>query len=244
MNMSAIHDHRVNAKPILINWDLRLRFLVAFVWVLCVGIMENTYIILLAGVIAIAILLLLKVPVMCLFKRIFIITPFILITFLTLLISDGFPITADAFEFSILILCRVLTSVIVITIVSVDDIKNYLDSFASMGLSSALISTLFLAQRYVHLLNKELSSLRDALSSRLFKAKFGIRSMKIYGQIVGGMTVKAIDRSGHIQHAMMSRGFDGRVRTDKAPAINISDLFKSIAAMGTIIFLVFVERGL
>jgi cobalt/nickel transport system permease protein len=241
--MSAEHTHEAITKTVRIKWDLRMRFLAAFIWVMCVGIMENTDIILLAGVVAVGTLLLLGVTAKRLIKRVFIIAPFILISFLTLMISDGVPITEEAFEFAFLILCRLLVSVIVITMVSVDDIKLYLDCFNSMRFPDSLTSTLFLAQRYVHLINKELISLQNALRSRLFKAKFGMQSMKVYGQITGGMTVKAIDRSEYIKQAMMSRGFDGKVRTGQAPKIDIIDFIKSLAAIVVITVLVVIDRG-
>ena len=229
--MSGKHNHQTTASAIPVKWDLRMRFLAAFVWIICIGIMENPYAILLAGGVATGALLLLGVTVQRLIKRVFITAPFMLISFLTLMISDGFPLTRAALDFSFLILCRVLVSVIVITMVSVDDVKLYLDCFSAMKFPSALTSTLFLTQRYVHLIDKELKNLRNALVSRLFKTKSGMHSMKVYGQITGGMAVKAIDRSRHIQQAMMSRGFDGKVRTGQAPQINRWDLLKGLTAV-------------
>ena len=240
--MSFIHKHDAAVDTVPVKWDLRMRFLAAFVWVICVGIMENAYLILLAGAVATVALLFSGVRVKRLIRRAFIIAPFVLISFLTLLISDGFPVTEEAFGFAFLILCRLVVSVIVITMVSVDEIRNYLDSFSAMKFPDALTSTLFLTQRYVHLIQKELKSMQDALRSRLFKARFEIRSMKVYGQITGGMTIKAIDRSKHIQHAMMSRGFDGKVRTGRAPVIKMADIVKSLAAIVVIIALVVAER--
>jgi len=240
--MPGEHKHETAINAVQIKWDLRMRFLVTFVWVICVGIMADINVIMLTGIIAVVTLLILGIGLKRLIKRVSVIAPFMLIVFLTLLISDGFPITEEALEFSLLILCRLLVSVIIITMVSVDEINCYLDSFSSMKLPDALTSTLFLTQRYVHLIHRELKNLQNALNSRLFKAKFGIRSMKIYGQITGGMTIKGIDRSKHIQQAMMSRGFDGRVRTGKAPKISKADIVKSLAAIAVIVALTVIER--
>jgi cobalt/nickel transport system permease protein len=183
--------------------------------------MTDLVMILLAGVLAAGTVLLSGVALRRLVKRVFLISPFMLVSFITLLISDGFLITENASGLAFLILCRVLVSVI---------------------MPDALTSTLFLTQRYVHLIRKEMKNMQNALASRLFKAKFRVQSLKIYGQTTGGMMVKAIDRSKHIQQAMMSRGFNGNIRTGKAPRITILDCVKSVAAILVIAAMTVADR--
>ena len=220
-------------------WELRCRFVVAVAWILGIGFLQRLSSLGILVLVMALLLPLVGVPLKRVARRLLFVAPFLVISFLTLSISDGFPITQNAFDFAALTVARIFTCLLAVSLISIDDVRKHLAGFRALRLPETLTSTLFLAQRYLHLVALELTATRNSLASRLFGASTGLKTMNVYGQIVGGLTIKAIDRSEQIRKAMESRGFQGRIRTDGADPIRKRDLFQSMAAilfLATILF--------
>lgn len=222
--------HHTDSNHIHINWELRMRFLAALIWVFGISAMSSHIVVAACAAMAVAVMLPMGIGLKRVLKRLLIVAPFLLISYITLLISDGVPITREAFLFASLIALRIVASVLVVTLVTTDNIKHYLSAFKALRMPNAFTSTLFLTQRYVHLIGQQLSSVRNALVSRLFSPKMRFKTIQIYGQITGGVTVRAIDRSQRVQQAMFSRGFNGKMWTEEPAPILKTDVIKTVLA--------------
>lgn len=245
---TLLHEHpnqkqHCHCHPPAIQWELRMRFVTAFAWVIGFSAMNRHLVIICGTALSLAAMVYLGIPLRRICKRIFIVAPFLLISFFTLLISDGIPIGQEALAFASLIALRIIACVFVVTLISVDDIKMYLNSFAAVRLPHALTSTLFLTQRYVHLIGQQLVAIKNALLSRLFHPHIRLKTFKVYGQIAGGMTIKSIDRSDHVQRAMESRGFQGRVWTDRSAPICAHDIFKTLLSLCILTLFILADQG-
>lgn len=223
------------------SWELRCRFVVALLWILGIGVMERPATIAVAGVILFVMLVCSTVCIKKVFRNFLMIFPFLLVSFATLSISDGFPITYEAVDFALLISLRMTASILAVGLVARNRVAEYLAAFQALRFPDSLTSTLFLTQRYVYAIGRQFSATRNTLVSRLFSPRLRMKTFKIYGQIVGGLTIHAIDRSEHVRKAMASRGFQGRMRTAPASPIRLSDILKSVFAVAILIFLLFVE---
>lgn len=224
------------------SWELRCRFLVALAWILGIGTMRHPVLIGVSGAILLGMLFHAVIPLKRILRNLLITFPFLLISFLTLSISDGFPVTKNAVEFALLISFRMTACVLAVGLVTGNDVRDYLNAFRAMKFPSTLIAVLFLTQRYVHVVGRQFSSTWKALVSRLFSPRFRMKTFRIYGQIVGGMTIHAIDRSEHVRKAMESRGFHGKLRTDQAAPIRWTDVLKSVSALLPLLAILFMER--
>ena len=224
------------------HWELRCRFLVAVVWVLGIGVMRQPATVAASGVVLLVMLLCTAVSVKRVLRNLLIVFPLLLISFVTLSISDGFPVTREAVDFAALIALRMTASVLAVGLVCGNDVHDYLNAFHAMRFPTVLTSTLFLTQRYVHVIGRQFSATRKALVSRLFSPKLRIKTFKIYGQIIGGMTIHAIDRSEHVRKAMESRGFQGQMPTMCPKPIHTSDVLKTLAAVLIFAAILFAER--
>jgi energy-coupling factor transporter transmembrane protein EcfT len=60
--------------------------------------------------------------------------------------------------------------------------------------------------------------------------------------VIGGMTIKAIDRSEMIRQAMESRGFSGQIRTKATVPIRRADILKSVAVMLFFVLILIAEK--
>lgn len=213
------------------HWELRCRFLVALAWVLGIGCMRHLVTIGVSGLILFGMLICMAIPLKRMRRNLLIVTPFLFVSFLTLSLSDGVPVTKDAVDFALLISFRITSCIMAVCLVSGDNVQNYLNAFRTMKVPHVLVSTLFLTQRYIHVIGRQFSATTNALLSRLFSPQLRMKTFKIYGQIFGGVMIHAIDRSEHVRKAMESRGFHGKMRTAQAAPIQWSDVLKSVAAL-------------
>ena len=224
------------------SWELRCRFVVALVWILGIGVMQHPVTIIVSGFVLFFLLVCMVVPFRRMLRNVLVVFPFLFISFITLLFSDGIPVTQEALDFALLISLRMVACVLAVALVSGNDVQDYLNAFRAMKFPHVLTSTLFLTQRYVHVIARQLSSTRNALVSRLFSPRLRLKTFKIYGQIIGGMAIYAIDRSEHVRKAMESRGFHGQMRTGRALAIRRHDVLKSAVVLLLLAAILFVEK--
>lgn len=224
-------------------WELRCRFLVATSWILGIGVMRHPLTLGVSGLILFGMLACMAIPFKRILRNTLIISPFLLVSFLTLSCSDGFPLTKDAVDFALLISLRMATCVPAIGLVFGNEVRDYLNAFQALRFPHVLTSTLFLTQRYVHVIGRQCSATGRALVSRLFSPRLRLKTFNIYGQILGGITVHAVDRSEQVRRAMESRGFHGKMRTGPAEPIRLPDLLKSVAALLLLAALLAAERG-
>ena len=225
-----------------ISWELRCRYAVTLTWIVGVTFMEHLPTIAATGFLAIAFLTGCGISPKRVFRRLLYAFPFLAISFVTLAFSDGWPITREATQFALLLVARITACVVVIHLVAFDDIREHLNCFCALKCPDVLASTLFLTQRYLYVIGRQLGATRNALASRLFTPDFRAKSMNVYGQMVGGMTVRAIDRSEQVRKAMESRGFQGKIPTAKPVPMRKNDLLKSVAAIMVLIIILIADK--
>jgi len=222
--------------------ELRCRFLVTITWIFGIGIIQYYITLVIAGSALFIVLLYAKPYRKHLLRNVFIIVPFLLVSFVTLLFSDGYPITKDSVDFAGLVVTRMIVCVWAVTFVTGNEVRDYLAAFQSMRFPNSLTSTLFLTQRYIHVVGRQFSASRNALVSRLFSPRLRLKTLKIYAQILGGMTLYAIDRSEHVRKAMESRGFQGKIRIGQAIPVRLRDVLESTLAVLPLIVILIAER--
>lgn len=77
--------------------------------------------------------------------------------------------------------------------------------------------------RYVFLLRDEARRLQDAMRARAFRAGSNRHTWRSYGNLIGMLLVRALDRAHRIEEAMMCRGYDGRFPSTPLPAPTVRD---------------------
>jgi cobalt/nickel transport system permease protein len=76
-----------------------------------------------------------------------------------------------------------------------------------LGVSSKLTLLLVLSYRYIHSLREEYGKMKKALACRGFEPKSNLRTYKIYGYLLGMLTVKTYLKAREVYKAMLCRGF-------------------------------------
>ncbi|MDR1491400.1 MAG: energy-coupling factor transporter transmembrane protein EcfT [Planctomycetaceae bacterium] len=232
----------ISVRPPSRRWEIRSCFLTALIGTLCVANMQHITTLAATSLFVFFVLQTIGSAFRELYRRLKCVAPFLLFSFATLLLSDGIPITWEAAKFAILTAARITTCVFVVSLLKRRDIQEYLAGFQAMKFPSVFTATFFLTQRYLHLLLRQTKATLASLKSRLFSPSLRLKSLKVYGQIIGGMTIKAIDQSEIIRQAMESRGFSGQIRTRKADSIRCTDLFKSVAVILVFLLILIAEK--
>jgi cobalt/nickel transport system permease protein len=84
-------------------------------------------------------------------------------------------------------------------------------TLARLGAPAKLVHLLLLTVRQIHLLNQELTRLRQAMRARAFVPRSDVHTWRSYGYLLGMLLVRSLERSHRVLAAMRCRGFNGRL---------------------------------
>ena len=92
---------------------------------------------------------------------------------------------------------------------------------ARLGLPRLFVVLLLMVYRYLFVIVEEGGRMWNGWQSRSF-GKGGL-PMRLYGEILGSLLLRTLDRAERVHHSMESRGFDGNIRLPAQPALNLRD---------------------
>ncbi|WP_238121369.1 MULTISPECIES: cobalt ECF transporter T component CbiQ [unclassified Xanthobacter] len=225
--------------------DLRLRLLATFVAIACIS--QLATLTLAAGVLALIVAMMALVrPPGRLWLRLLHMEGFLLLLFATLpftvsgtpLLVLG-PLTAsvEGVARAALIACKVSASVLLAMALLGDvDPSRLGPALRGLHVPERLTRLFVMTVRYAGLIRDEARRLHDAMRMRGFRPGSNRHTWRSYGNLIGMMLVRALDRAQRIEDAMACRGYDGRFpyRTQPAPAVTDWVGFAGIAGIGLI----------
>jgi cobalt/nickel transport system permease protein len=84
-------------------------------------------------------------------------------------------------------------------------------ALARLRVPDKLVHLLLLTVRQIELVHQELGRLRRAMRARAFQPRSDRHTWVSYGNLIGMLLVRSLDRSQRMLAAMRCRGFDGRL---------------------------------
>ena len=140
--------------------------------------------------------------------------PFLLLMTLPLLLSSGFDFKDESTLMAISIVIKSLLSIMLMrTATYGHPIHELIQVLNELKFPQPIVHIFFLSTRYIFVIENIIINLLAALKARNFKMKLNTFSIKVYGQITGGMLAKAMTYGHKVNQAMMARGFNGRFST-------------------------------
>lgn len=238
-----IQSELVGIAPWALSWEARTKLIAVILFIFGVISLNTVSVGIVALIFAIIGALSMGLSFIFLLKRYLLIAPFLLLMTLPLVFGGGLPIESDRVAFASLIVLKATTCMTMMTILlhtqSVDD---FLDSLAHLKVPPIIITILLLSFRYVFLFFDDIQKMQLAARSRFFSGKITMRNLKIYGQLMGGLIVKSLDRAENVYKAMLARCFNGSLRSRTAKKVYYRDVFKTVATFSFIIVLIVIER--
>jgi cobalt/nickel transport system permease protein len=223
--------------------DLRLRLVAVFVLVAAISQLHGLPV---AAAVLVAAAALAARPGPRLWRRLLHVEGFVLVLFATLPFAvPGTPVftlgplvaSAEGFARAALVACKISASVLVILTVLGDvDIQRLGGALRGLRLPEPLVRLFVLTARYVGVLREEAARLREAMRARAFAPGSNRHTWRSYGNLVGMLLVRALERARRVEEAMRLRGYDGRFPYAALPAPAVRDwavlaLFTAVAAV-------------
>ncbi|OWZ83847.1 cobalt ECF transporter T component CbiQ [Natranaerobius trueperi] len=178
-----------------------------------------------------------------LIKKLSVVIPFLALMSLPLIFGSGLSPSIDRVEFAAKISLKAFTAMtFTLFIFANQPIEEMLEALEHLKVPSAITTIIYLAYRYGFLFIKEMQTSLWALKSRLFTARLDRYSLKIFGELTGGIFIKAINHSETVYQAMSARGFHGNILINVPQPVKINDIFKSLLPIGFILFLMIVDK--
>jgi len=127
-----------------------------------------------------------------------------------------------------------LATLAMIVLSSTTKFSMLLRGLESLWIPRILIMLLSFMYRYIFVLVNEAMRMERARNSRYFGGEY-LRQIKVIGNIIGLLFIRAYERGERVYQSMVSRGFDGETRTVKALKLLSLDVWFCVVFLGTLI---------
>ncbi|UCD92788.1 MAG: cobalt ECF transporter T component CbiQ [Methanobacteriota archaeon] len=223
-------DHYAKASPFY-RIDPRAKIVGFLLFVICVALMQSLAFLLLAFIIIFMVAVASAVPAWHFVTRYFIAFPFIIIASIAALFAAGS-------EAALSMLVRISSCVIALIVLSTTtDFLDLLKGFQWMRVPQIFLNLLLFMYRYIFLFREELHRMIQAGKARGFQGGRHLldrKGMRTISYSAGATLVRASERGERIYDAMLTRGYDGKVKT-------LTPLRFGAVAWFTFLFLSFVS---
>lgn len=104
-----------------------------------------------------------------------------------------------------------------------------------------LVHLLLFTVRYIDVLRKEYTRMRQAMRARAFRAGTNLHTYRSVGNLIGMLLVRSVDRSERILAAMRCRGFHGEYYVLERSRFRLRDAGVMLSVIGILAILFLLE---
>ncbi|MDF2535776.1 MAG: cobalt transporter, inner rane subunit CbiQ [Bacillales bacterium] len=189
---------------------LRVRVLIGLILII-LGVIPKSIPIILANLIfGFVILLCHRIPLRFVWKRFLFIIPFFVISAILLVFVEGYSgfLKAQMYTGRLLFVAIIMTFMMYKT-----SNEALIKSFQQLRVPSIFIELAFFTLRFMDVFKIEIQNMFLSIRSKGFKTGnfFSMKTVKIYGHLLGSMLVRSLQRSERIYLGMQSRGYSGTI---------------------------------
>ncbi|MFM1813945.1 MAG: hypothetical protein RLZ98_640 [Pseudomonadota bacterium] len=106
-------------------------------------------------------------------------------------------------------------------------------ALAALGVPAKLVHLLLFSVRYIAVFRRETMRLREAMRARAFKPSSNLHTLATYGNLIGMLLVRSLERAERVDEAMRCRAFSGRFPLRSPKPLRLPDI-AFVAALGTV----------
>ncbi len=205
------------------RWDPRVKIAFLGVLIITIATLNKLPLIAVAFACCIALVLISRLPVSFVTKRLlpatFLLLPFFIIIPLTMPGETAVKILAFSFNLEGLVIAskvylKALSIVmLIITIMGTAPFTDSLKAMERLKMPSMLVQMTLFTYRYIFVFLMETKRMNTAMCSRNFIKKTNLHTLKTMGNFVGMLLVRSFEKAEKIYQAMLSRGYDGVLKT-------------------------------
>ncbi len=110
-----------------------------------------------------------------------------------------------------------------------------------LGVPTKLVHIFLFMVRYLDLIGDEYKRLRNAMKLRAFQPSSDMHTLRSYGNLIGMVLVRSLERSDAILAAMKCRGFNGRFYAAVTFRFRFVDLWVALLFFCLLVLIIFTE---
>ncbi len=133
-----------------------------------------------------------------------------------------------------------ITMFVLLLVYSEADFFEIIYGLDELGMPELLTSLTFFTYRFFFLMQEELERIIEARSNRLYgeKLRMNIKSLKVIGNIIGGLLARSFKRAEHVSAILSARGFTGKLMHPHHPWTIQGIVFFVLMTLITIIIMI------
>ena len=230
-------DKFAHLKSPLHSWDPRVKIVSVSVLILSIVLVRDLRVAFLGLVLAIILVFWSKIPFSFVFIHLRWVLFFVLALFAVISLTvPGTPlirlsfliISREGLKLSLLISLRAISAVLLIfPMIGTTRFNLTLKALQKIRIPDKLIQLLMFTYRYIFLFLDEEKRVFIGATSRGFVRRTNLFSLRTVANLVGMLLVHSFERTERIRDAMLSRGYDGRLKILDEFALSPKDFVKA-----------------
>lgn len=234
-------EHFATGNSLLHQRDPKVKVIVAATFITVVAISNSFVVVTMALALAFALMLLSRLEVGPVTKRLLAANTFTVFLWLTLPLTYGgeefyklgaFTLSIEGIRLATLITLK--TNCIVLSLIALlgtSRIARLGHALEGLHFPKSLCFLLLFSYRYIFVIYQEYQKLTRAASLRCFVPATNIHTYRTYGYLFGMTLVRSWNRANRVHHAMLLRGFNGRLIPLEQQVVNRNDIFFLVVAL-------------
>ena len=134
--------------------------------------------------------------------------PFLLFMAVPLIFGEGLPVSGDRLIFAYQLMAKGLgVFMLLLMLTYTQEEVQLVEGLRQLPIPKTLSAVLLLSFRYVNVWTGTLKKTYRSSVSRGFEKGWNPGTLKVYGEMIGGMILRSLDQSQRVHRTMISRGF-------------------------------------
>ena len=246
--MSCLHyfEKYLNINSVIHRTNPSVKIMIVIFYIMTVVITPSgkNFEILVCGIPVLFFIILSKVPLLYIFSRSLVIIPFSLFLSICMIfyvpghvllkfnvLHFDFRITAEGIHELAGVLLKSYFSVLsMIVLTSTTSFPALMRGFIILHIPKTLILIIGFMYRYITVLAEEVITMLRARDCRYFGG-FSLRQIRVTGNMAAILFIRTLERSERIYSSMISRGYDGEIRTIKRDLFRWQDIVFAVLSV-------------
>ncbi len=209
------------------HWDLRIKIVSLFLFILCLSGLSQPQTACLALIIGVGSIAAARLPLRRSLRRISAMAAFLgmflVVLPLTAPIKAGDTVvvfehlhwlTFNVRGFNLAVVIALKASAIALLVeplLATAPFSSSVQAMARLGLPETICQMLLLAHRYIYVFQHEAQRMHRGMRVRGFRKRFDLETLRILGNFLGMLLVRSFERTQRVHDAMLSRGYNGKL---------------------------------
>jgi len=230
-------DKYAHLKSVFHSWDPRVKLISFSFLILSIALLPNLLSASLGLILAIILLFLSRIPFSFVLKHLRWVILSVLFFFIIMPLTvpgdkilrlNFVAISGQGLKLSSLIALRAVSiCMIIFPMIGTMKFHKTLNALQRLKFPDKLIQIVMFTYRYIFVLLGELAKMSTAAKARLFRRGTNIHTLRITGNLIGMLFIRAFERTQRVYDAMVSRGYKGSIKTLDEFKLSNKDFLKA-----------------